>query len=124
MNAMKRFVSPSEAAEHSHIGHERHEERYDQFEGRVARRRLWRVLGTRPSQNVSQSQTVPVPARTEVRADRVDKDDPLTQALLEASDDDEPTTPEEDAEADEAWQDYLKGKARPWSEVRAELAGD
>ena len=35
--------------------------------------------------------------------------------------DTEPLTPEEQADADAGWQEYLEGKARPWEEVRAEL---
>lgn len=34
----------------------------------------------------------------------------------------EALTPEEIAEAEAGWQEYLEGKARPWSEVRKELA--
>lgn len=48
----------------------------------------------------------------------------LTQALLDAPLDDEPETEEEHKVADEAWQEYLDGKARPWAEVREELTGD
>ena len=48
-------------------------------------------------------------------------DDPILRTLMEAPDDDEPTTPEEDKVADEAWQEYLRGEARPWEEVRKEL---
>ena len=48
----------------------------------------------------------------------------LTQALLDAPLDDEPETEEELKVADEAWQEYLDGKARPWAEVREELTGD
>ncbi len=38
--------------------------------------------------------------------------------------DDEPTTPEEDEGAAEAWQEYLRGEARPWEEVRKELLSE
>ena len=48
--------------------------------------------------------------------------DPMVQALLLAGDDDEPTDAEEDACAADAWREYLDGKARPWEEVRRELA--
>jgi hypothetical protein len=48
--------------------------------------------------------------------------DPLLQSLMEAPYDDEPTTPEEDKGAEEAWQEYQRGKARPWEDVRDELA--
>ena len=48
----------------------------------------------------------------------------LTQALLDAPLDDEPETEEERKAADEAWQEYLDGKARPLAEVREELTGD
>lgn len=48
--------------------------------------------------------------------------DPLLRALVEAPEDDEPTTAEEDREAEQAWQEYLRGEARPWEVVRDELA--
>jgi hypothetical protein len=47
--------------------------------------------------------------------------DELVGALLEAPEDDEPITTEEAEGADEAWQEYLRGEARPWEEVRKEL---
>ena len=50
--------------------------------------------------------------------------DPLMQALMDAPEDDEPDTPEEQRAALEAWQEYLRGEARPWEEVRKELAGE
>ena len=50
--------------------------------------------------------------------------DPMVRALMEAPEDDEQITPEEAQGADEAWQEYLRGKARPWEEVRGELAGE
>ena len=50
--------------------------------------------------------------------------DPFVQALLDAPLDDEPETVEERKIADEAWQEYLDGKARPLAEVREELTGD
>ena len=50
--------------------------------------------------------------------------DPFLLALANAPIDDEPTTPEEDTGAEEAWQEYLRGEARPWEEVRRELASD
>ncbi len=49
--------------------------------------------------------------------------DPLMQALLAAPDDDEPTTPEEDAGAAEAREQYRRGEGRPWQDVRRELSG-
>jgi len=49
---------------------------------------------------------------------------PVLRAMLEAPEDDEPTTPEEDKIADEAWQDYVRGEARPWEEVREELGSE
>ncbi|HLH24615.1 MAG TPA: hypothetical protein VK066_19005 [Chloroflexota bacterium] len=49
--------------------------------------------------------------------------DPFLRALALAPVDDEPTTPEEDEGASEAWQEYLRGEFRPWEEVREELAG-
>ena len=50
--------------------------------------------------------------------------DPLVRALMEAPEDDEPTTPEEDKLAEEAWQEYLGGKARPWEDVRDDLVSE
>jgi hypothetical protein len=47
--------------------------------------------------------------------------DPMTQALMEAPCDDEPTTPEEDAAAAEAWQEYLRGEALSAEEAKREL---
>ena len=46
------------------------------------------------------------------------------QALLVAPFDDEPQTDEELEAANEAWREYLDGKARPWAEVRGEIASD
>lgn len=50
-----------------------------------------------------------------------DSDDPILGALLDASEDDEPASEEEDREADEAWAEYKRGEARPWTQVRDEL---
>jgi hypothetical protein len=47
--------------------------------------------------------------------------DPLLQALVEAPYDDEPTTPEEDRGAKEAWQEYLRGEAISAEEAKREL---
>jgi hypothetical protein len=44
--------------------------------------------------------------------------DSVLRALMEASEDDEPTTPDEDEGAADAWHEYLRGEARPWEEVR------
>ena len=49
---------------------------------------------------------------------------PFVQALLDALLDDEPQTVEELEGANEAWQEYLDGNARPWAEVREELTSD
>ncbi len=40
-----------------------------------------------------------------------DEGDPFLQTLKNTPIDDEPSTPAEDAAADEAWQEYLEGKA-------------
>ena len=50
--------------------------------------------------------------------------DEFVRALMEAPEDDEPMTAEEAQGADEAWQEYLRGEARPWEEVRKELGND
>lgn len=50
--------------------------------------------------------------------------DPLMQALFDAPEDDEPTTPEEDAGAAEARDQYRRGEGRPWKVVRRELLGE
>ena len=47
--------------------------------------------------------------------------DPLVRTLLEAPEDDEPTTPEEDESAREAWQEYLRGEAISAEEAKREL---
>ena len=51
-------------------------------------------------------------------------EDPLLRALLDAPLDVEPETEEELKAADEAWQEYLNGKARPCAQVREELTRD
>lgn len=38
------------------------------------------------------------------------RDDPMLRALMAAPIDDEPTTPEEDEGAREAWEEYLRGE--------------
>ena len=50
---------------------------------------------------------------------RAAKRDPFVQMLMDAPIDDEPSTPEEDAGAAEAWQEYRRSEARPWKEVRS-----
>ena len=50
--------------------------------------------------------------------------DEFVRALMEAPEDDEPMTAEEAQGADEAWQEYLRGEARPWEEVRKELGNE
>jgi len=47
--------------------------------------------------------------------------DPVLRALMEAPMDDEPTTPEEDKGAEEAWQEYLRGEAISAEEAKREL---
>ena len=47
--------------------------------------------------------------------------DPLLRALMEAPEDDEPTTPEEDEGADEAWQEYLRGEGINMEEAKRDL---
>ncbi|HZQ37747.1 MAG TPA: hypothetical protein VFD32_17580 [Dehalococcoidia bacterium] len=49
---------------------------------------------------------------------------PLMQALFDAPEDDEPTTPEEDAGTAEAREQYRRGEGRPWKDVRRELLGE
>lgn len=53
-----------------------------------------------------------------------DKDDPVLQALRQASEDDEPESVEEQKGAEEAWNEYRRGEARPWREVRKGLTGE
>lgn len=48
---------------------------------------------------------------------------PMLRILMNAPLDDEPSSPEEDEGAEEAWQEYQRGEARPWAEVRRELKG-
>jgi len=47
--------------------------------------------------------------------------DAMLRALDAAAEDDEPSTPEEDAGADEAWQEYLRGKAVSADEAKRRL---
>lgn len=47
--------------------------------------------------------------------------DPMLQALMAAPYDDEPTTPEEDKGAEEAWQEYLRGESISAEEAKREL---
>lgn len=51
-----------------------------------------------------------------------DTSDPLLRALARAPLDDEPTTPEEDAAAEKAWQEYLRGEGVPLEQVKQELS--
>jgi hypothetical protein len=48
-------------------------------------------------------------------------EDPVLRSMLLAPPDDEPTTPEEDASAEEAWQEYLAGRGKTTEQVRREL---
>ncbi len=50
--------------------------------------------------------------------------DPFLKALQDAPEDDEPETPQEAATVQEAWGECLSGDARPWEEVRKELADE
>lgn len=49
------------------------------------------------------------------------RDDPMLQALMAAPLDDEPTTPEEDEGAREAWGEYLRGKYVSVDEAKRDL---
>ena len=53
-----------------------------------------------------------------------DLGDPLLRELWATPFDDEPTTREEDEGVADAWQEYLRGEARLWEDVRNELARD
>jgi hypothetical protein len=48
--------------------------------------------------------------------------DEMALRLAFAPFDDEPSSPEEDAAAEAAWQQYKRGEARPWEGVRRDLA--
>ena len=50
--------------------------------------------------------------------------DPVLRTFMEAPEDDEEETEEETAMIEEARQEYLRGEARPWEEVREELASE
>ena len=50
--------------------------------------------------------------------------DPVLRSFMEAPEDDEEETEEETAMIEEARQEYLRGEARPWEEVRGELASE
>lgn len=47
--------------------------------------------------------------------------DPALRKLLEAPEDDEPSTREEDESADQAWQDYLRGNWVSSEQAKREL---
>ncbi len=47
--------------------------------------------------------------------------DPVLRALMEAPEDDEPTTPEEDEGAAEAWREYLRGEWISMEETKRDL---
>ena len=47
--------------------------------------------------------------------------DPVLRALSEAPEDDEPTTPEEDEGAAEAWREYLRGEGITMEEAKRDL---
>ncbi len=50
--------------------------------------------------------------------------DPVLRSFMEAPEDDDEETEEERAMIEEARQEYLRGEARPWEEVREELASE
>jgi hypothetical protein len=56
----------------------------------------------------------------ELIARRRDRD-PMIELFENAPEDDEPSTPEEDASADEAWEQYKRGEAVSIDEVRREF---
>lgn len=49
------------------------------------------------------------------------RSDPMLLAHATAPLDDETETEEERREVEAAWQEYVRGEARPWEEVRKEL---
>jgi hypothetical protein len=51
------------------------------------------------------------------------RQEPLLLLLATAPLDDEPSTPEEDAEAEEAWQEYLRGESVSSDDAKRELLG-
>lgn len=52
-----------------------------------------------------------------------DMADPFERMLNEAPEDDEPTTPEEDQTADEAWEEYRRGEYISAEQAKHELLG-
>jgi hypothetical protein len=57
-------------------------------------------------------------ARRYLQALKEANGDPFLAQLLLAPEDDEPTTPEEDAGAAEAWQEYLRGESVSGEELK------
>ncbi len=47
--------------------------------------------------------------------------DPVLEALARAPIDTEPTSPEENAESEEAWQEHLRGQSIPADEIKKRL---
>ena len=60
-------------------------------------------------------------ARARLVLEALRQGDPVLLRLALAPEDDESTTPEEDAGAAEAHAEYRRGEGRPWSEVRREM---
>ncbi len=50
-----------------------------------------------------------------------DAGDPFMRKLLEAPEDDEPITPEDDNAAEEAWEEHLRGESVSADEAKREL---
>ena len=47
--------------------------------------------------------------------------DPFVAALIGAPNDDEETTPDDNEQADLAWDEHLRGKGQPWEDLSKEL---
>jgi hypothetical protein len=58
------------------------------------------------------------------KAAAIPVDDPVLRAFMEAPEDDEPVTPEEEAAIAEAREAVARGEVEPWEKVRAELFGE
>jgi hypothetical protein len=77
----------------------------------VTRQELYRLIDDLPEQGLEE-------AHRYLAALKQANGDPFLAQLLLAPEDDEPTTPEEDAGAEEAWQEYLRGETISSEELK------
>ena len=82
----------------------------------ATREMLYRLIDQLPESELERAQRV-------LEALSAERDDAMLQHLIAAPLDDEPTTPDEDAGAREARQEYRRGEFVPADEAKRELLG-